>query len=240
MCTLGSITGRWLFKTRDLWRESGRTEEIIAGHGRLRYLGVRGQSSPLERGLNSGVNEAGVAVAITFTDMVSLDEALQSRTPRGVLVEEILATCSDLHSSLGRFSEYLNTPLVGGNIVIVTPLGSAVIEQRYPFSSIELVEGPVAVRTNHFLNLNIPGILVGNTENSIQRLARMNRLLDNGSGIDVNRIKSALADHHGSHSICSHDGELQTVSAVIYNLDARSMHYAAGQPCMTPWQEYQL
>ena len=240
MCTLGTITGNWLFKTRDLWRESGRVEEVVTGNGRLRYLGVRGQASPLERGLNSGINEAGVAVAITFADTVSLDAALDCRTPRGVLVEEILATCHDLDGALRRFGEFVRRPLVGGNIIIATLKGTAVIEQLYPRNSIELVTEPAVVRTNHFLNLNIPETLVGNATGSLQRHARMSQLLGDGEGIGLNRLKAVLADHDGAHSVCSHDGELHTVSGVIYDLAARVLHYAAGHPCLAPWQEHCL
>jgi hypothetical protein len=244
MCTLGAITGRYLFKNRDLWAGCNPAEEVVQGRGRYRYLGVRGQASPLERGLNSGINEAGVAVAITYVDRVPLAEALASRTPRGVLVEEILRSCGDLAAALRVAIDYLTLPLAGGNIVIQTPAGGVVLEELHPLFAIELIEAPVTVRTNHFLNLRVPGKLLGNLESSKARLDQMTRQLALGAGPepepDTSWIKKALSDHDGVYPVCSHGGELRTVSSAIYDLRERVLHYAGGNPCHTVWQAHAL
>lgn len=238
MCTLGAVNGRFLFKNRDLWSDSDPTEEIVSGHGRYRYVGIRGHSSPLERGLNSGVNERGVAVAITFVDTVPLGEALSHKTPRGVLVEEVLRSCSDLSSALRVVTDFLTEPLVGGNIVIATPEGGFVVEQLHPRFAVEFITGPITVRTNHFLNLRVEEQMPGNQDNTVARFSRMQSLLSDGTFNNLEKIQGVLADHHSSNQICSHSGELRTVSAVIYDLNAATLHYAAGPPCSTPWKQY--
>lgn len=238
MCTMGALNGRYLCKTRDLWHDSEPREEIVRGRGRLRYLGVRGHAAPGERGLNSGINEAGVAVAITFADTVPLTQALRQRTPRGVLVEEILAACGDLSSALQRLAEFQRVPLVGGNIIIMTRQGGVVLEQLFPRFCIEQIMEEVTVRTNHFLNLTEPEPLVGDRENSVARLRRMTALLGNGRDMGIGQLQGMLADHHGPHQICSHQGELRTVSAVVYDLTAARLLHAAGSPCNTNWQEF--
>jgi hypothetical protein len=240
MCTLGALTGRSLFKTRDLWKESDPQEEVVTGQGRLGYLGVRGHAAPGERGLNSGINEAGLAVAITFADTVPLAEALRHKTPRGVLVEEILASCPDLGSALRRAAEFAQLPLVGGNIVIMTPQGGAVLEQLYPLFCLEHVTGPVTVRTNHFNNVQQRSALRGSLDNSLARYRRLEALLGDGEGLGFDEIRHLLADHAGDHPICSHQGELTTVSAVIYDLAQPRLLHAPGPPCCTDWQEYRL
>ncbi|MBJ6724370.1 carcinine hydrolase/isopenicillin-N N-acyltransferase family protein [Geomesophilobacter sediminis] len=240
MCTLGAVTGRFLFKTRDLWGESDPFEEIVSRQGRLCYLGLRGQAAPGERGLNSGINEAGVAVAVTFADTVSLADALAKKTPRGVLVEEILGRCSDLASALRTAAEFQQLPLVGGNIVIMTPQGGAVIEELYPWYCVEQTVAPVTVRTNHFINLREPAPLKGDREGGLARHRRMVSLLSDGADVDARQLQAFLADHAGAHPICSHAGELTTVSAVIYDLEGRRLNYAPGPPCRTAWQEYRL
>ena len=238
MCTLGALNGRLLFKTRDLWGESDPQEKIARGRGRLRYLGVRGKATPNERGLNSGINEAGVAVAITFADTVPLARALRFKMPRGILVEEILATCHDLESALRKAAEFQRVPLVGGNIVIMTPQGGAVLEQLYPRHCVELIVAPATVRTNHYLNLSELEPLQGNRENSVARHLRLTELLGDGAQTGMEQVRQILSDHEGEHPICSHAGELTTVSAVVYDLAGTRLMHAAGPPCSTPWQEY--
>jgi hypothetical protein len=238
MCTLGAISGKYLFKTRDLWSESDTAEEIINGHGRYRYVGVRGHASPLEKGLNSGVNEKGVAVAITFVDTVPLAEALLHKIPRGVLVEKILSNCDDIASALQVITDFMPKQLVGGNIVVATPEGSLVLEQLYPRFAIEYVTKGISVRTNHFLNLVPDGEIIGNQDNSHERLLRMKSLLEKGRPTSLESIQASLTDHKNQHQICSHSGELRTVSAVVYDLNSAELHYAAGPPCSTNWKIY--
>jgi Acyl-coenzyme A:6-aminopenicillanic acid acyl-transferase len=238
MCTLGAISGSYLFKTRDLWSDSDPTEEIVSGHGRYRYIGVQGHASPLERGLNSGINEKGVAVAVTFVDAVPLAEALAAKTPRGVLVEEILRSCSDLSAALRIVTEFLTAPLVGGNIVIATPEGGFVVEQLYPCFAIEFITEPVTVRTNHFLNLRTNVVLQGDRNNFVSRFNRMHTLLDGVAAVGLETVQAALADHQSPHPVCSHAGELRTVSAAIYDLRSAAMHYAAGPPCSALWKRH--
>ncbi len=238
MCTLGAVNGRYLFKNRDLWCDSSRVEEVVCGQGNYRYRGIRGHASPLERGLNSGINEKGVAVAITFVDNVPLAEALLTKTPRGVLVEEILGSCGDLASAVTVITEYMKKPLVGGNIMVATPQGGVVLEQLYPRFVCEYFINPIVVRTNHFLNLPMEQSNQHEHNSSHDRSRRMCELLGNGDNASLTSIQGVLADHGGTHRICSHEGTLRTVSAVVYDVKAAVMHYASGPPCNTPWQRF--
>ena len=239
MCTLGAISGSYLFKTRDLWTESGQREEIVFSRGRYHYVGVRGYASPLEWGLNSGVNEKGLAVAITFVDSVPLAEALAYKTPRGVLVEELLRTCADLTSALRVTTDFLIKPLVGGTIVVVSPEGGFVVEQIHPRFAVEFITEQVTVRTNHFLNLRLNVTPLGDQNSSVSRYNRMKSLLGDGSGTELQNIQAALADHQSPYPVCSHSGELRTVSGAIYDLRMATLYHAAGSPCNTEWLKYQ-
>lgn len=247
MCTLGAIRNQFLFKNRDMGVGSGLTETLVREQGRYKYIGVAGHASPLERGLNSGINEAGVAVAITFVDHVSLPEAIKIKTPRGVLVEEILRTAGNLQDALRVVSDYLTTPLVGGNIVIVTPNGGAVLEQVYPRFAVEIIEQPVTVRTNHFLNLVLPEVTSVDPDNTAARFRRFSHLLspavqgEHIGGFSIAKIKQALSDHEGGHPICRH-GEAggSTVSSAIYDVQERSLHYVFGNPCSGTFQQFTL
>lgn len=247
MCTLGAIDGQFLFKNRDMEQGAGTAEDLVQGWGHLRYVGIAGHASPLERGLNSGINENGVAVAITFVDYEPLATMIQQRTPRGVLVEEILRNASDLPSALRIATDFLyKAPLVGGNIVIITPHEGAIIEQLYPKYAIEMIRQPITVRSNHFLNLKLDSKPAVNKENTEARFDRFTNLLatersSTGEAFCIENIKQALADHEGPHPICRHEGDsLVTVSTSIYDIQKRTLHYAYGNPCNGFFAQYSV
>ena len=248
LCTLGAIDGKFLFKNRDMDLGAGIAEDVMQGHGRLRFIGIAGHASPRERGLNSGINEAGVAAAMTFADVELLMEVLKTRMPRGVLIEEILRNARDLEAALRITGDFLHTtPLVGGNIVIMTPAGGAVVEQLYPRYAVEMIKQPVTVRTNHFLNLTVPGKLAVNERNSRNRFDKCGSLLtevaESGNAdehFNAEVIGRVLSNHEGRHPICRHGGRAVTVSAVIYDIRNRVMHYTHEQPCQGNFVHYTL
>lgn len=237
MCTLGVIPGRFIFKTRDLWTDSCKTENCVKRRALFDYMGIESRAYPGEKGLNSGINSAGISVAITFVDQISLESALKTKTPRGVLVEDILGHCSNVHEALSLYLKYYDTPLVGGNIVISGRTGGVTIEQIYSRSALEWHTTEPVVCTNHFLNLT----MVNNFDHggSNARWKQMKRLLEKGSN-DISSIKRAVSDHHGDFPVCSHDGNLKTNSAVIYDLHNLSMHYHYGPPCKNNWETESL
>ncbi|HWR29413.1 MAG TPA: carcinine hydrolase/isopenicillin-N N-acyltransferase family protein [Negativicutes bacterium] len=238
MCTLGAISSKFLFKNRDMGPDSGIQEDLVQERGRYKYVGVAGHASPLERGLNSGINEAGVSVAVTFVDHVPLPESISVKTPRGVLVEEILRTAGDLTAALRIISDYFLTPLVGGNIVILTPQGGAVIEQIYPRFAVEIIETPITIRTNHFLNLALPRETSIDQQNTHARFQRFSQLLAPAvdSNFGLTQIHQALSDHAGKHPICRHGSQGRTVSTAIYDLRKKVLHYTYGNPCEGKFQ----
>lgn len=242
MCTLGALKGKYLFKNRDMAVAAGLGEEVLKGQGRYRYVGIAGHASPREKGLNSGINEVGVSAAMTFVDQVSLPQALETRTSRGVLVEKILRETGTLGEALQLAVDFFHRhPLVGGNIVILTPSGGAVIEQLYPRISFEMIVDPVTVRTNHFLNLTVSGDLAVDRANSQARFQRFGHLLKERQPKSWTDIKDALADHEGEHPICRHgQQDALTVSTAIYDLSRRTLHYCYGHLCSDLFQQYAL
>jgi hypothetical protein len=81
-----------------------------AGCGRARQYN--------ERGLNNGINEAGVPVAITFADYVTLPETIESKMPHGVIVEAIQANAGEFLTALQVADLYQHSPLVERNITL--------------------------------------------------------------------------------------------------------------------------
>lgn len=245
MCTLGAIQGRYLFKNRDMGLDNGLAEDIIQGAGLYKYIGVAGHASPRERGLNSGINEAGVAVAITYVGTETLAQSLESKIPRGVLVEDVLCGAKDLGEALTIAVAHLNRDAyVGGNIVIATPEGIASIEELSPRYAVEIIHSPYFVRTNHFHNLVLPLEILANPDNTRLRYERFSELLAESESrkFNVEDIRKALGDHaNGENAICRHGEQLSvTVSSVVYDLQERAMYYLYGLPCSEPYVKYTL
>ncbi len=239
MCTLGVLPHHYLFKTRDLWQDSSQSEMVVERKARFRYIGIEGRAYSNESGLNSGINEAGIAVAITFVDHITLKSALGGKTPRGVLVEDILATCETIEEAVNTFIGYKDRPLVGGNIVITSPEGGVTIEQLYPRFALEWHREHPVVRTNHFLNLKGELDESNTSQNSLTRWQRLVELLHDGErGADS--IKTFLGDHSGKEPICNHKGSLVTRSAVIYDLNSRTLQYHSGFPCANKWTTFNI
>ena len=247
MCTLAVLPRGYLFKTRDLWHNSVQNEVVVQKAATFRYIGVQGQVHPNETGLNSGINSAGLSAAITFVDRVTLEEALASKTPRGVVVEDILGHCSTIVEAVERFVSYWERPLVGGNIVIASPEGGVTIEQLHPLSALEWHSDRPVVRTNHFLNLNADLFVAKELQdtfdwykqNSLDRFQRMNELLGRGAH-DLSSIRTLLGDHEGTSPVCSHTGQIRTRSASIYDFENLTLHYHSGTPCSNQWKIFSL
>lgn len=248
MCTSGALIGKFLFKNRDLGPQSGLEEDIARGYGAYRYIGVAGHAAPKERGLNSGLNEAGVAAQMTYVGTETLEESITNNVPRGVLIESILRNAANLDEALQIAAGLLNKyHFVGGTITINTLQGAAVIEEAYPRYAIERIgaERTWIVRTNHFENLVLPENFLPREENSKIRNRRLHELLEklDPAAVSPDDIRRALADHeNGENAICRHGGEAQaqTVSTVVYDLQKKQMHYLYGNPCELPFTVYTI
>lgn len=247
MCTSGALTGKLLFKNRDMGPLAGLNEDIVNGYGIYRYVGVAGHATPNERGLNSGINEAGIAALMTYVGSGELEKNIDENTPRGVLIESILRSAGTLEQAVDIATAFLSRhKFVGGNITINSPQGVAIIEEEYPRFSVEIVKNGWVVRTNHFENLTFDESKYVHIKNTRIRNARFHQLLGNldPNTVGPEDIKTALSDHeNGADAICRHKDVcegVQTVSTAIYDIENRKLFYAYGNPCSEELKEYNV
>jgi hypothetical protein len=235
MCTLGAVKGRFIFKNRDLGADNSFKEEIVQGNRTYSYVGIAGRSSAGERGLNSGINEKGIAAAITYVGGVSLGEDIAAKIPRGVIIEDIAGNAASLLEAAEIIQWHLNrNAYVGGNIVVAGEEGILSVEEIDRRFAFEFIQSDYFVRSNHFLNLSLREGLLKNKKESEQRYRIaddwfQSRYIDK---IEVQDIKELLSYHGEETSLCKH-GEFQsvTVSSAIYDLKKRELHYSHGNPC---------
>jgi len=230
VCTLGSVNGKYLFKNRDLSLQNCWSEEIIYSRRRYSYVGVAGRAAVQERGLNSGINEKGIAAAITYVGGGYLEDDLGRKIPRGVIIEEIVGNAATLMEALEIAQWHLNRDIhVGGNIVIAGDIGIISIEEIDRRIAVEFIDRAFFFRSNHFLNLSGP---VDGSDTQ-ERLVAISRIFEGKKPDEVSlrHIQEALAHRGEDALICKRkedhiNGEASiTVSTVIYDIGARTVHY---------------
>jgi isopenicillin-N N-acyltransferase-like protein len=114
-------------------------------------------------------------------------------------------------------------------------------------------DGGWLVHANHFESARLRGGDTGLplSMSSLARSARARRLLSAAvvdGGVSVGTFRSILSDHaHGSYAICRHaeptESPLQqtaTRASLIMDLSARSLSLAPGQPCLKPYEFFDL
>jgi hypothetical protein len=230
MCTLGSVNKKYLFKNRDMGVDNSFAEEIVQSKRRYSYVGIAGKTNVHERGLNSGINEKGVAAAITFVGLgetSSLSDEILQKIPRGVIIEDIVGNAATLLEAVEIAQWHLNRNVhVGGNIVIADDTGIVSIEELEYRFALEFVSDEFFFRSNHFLNLVLPP----EKDDSLDRLAAIHRIFSgkNASAVGLSQIQEALVYRGEDAKIYKkpEDGlSSVTVSAVIYDIPARTAHY---------------
>ncbi len=97
--------------------------------------------------------------------------------------------------------------------------------------------------TNHLRHPAVADLEWGDTLNSVMRLRRVERLLEAGAGTGrhtVDSIFTILSDHSNyPKSVCKHpdpehNPHAQTVSSLVIDVTARTLHVRPGFPCSTP------
>ena len=107
------------------------------------------------------------------------------------------------------------------------------------------------VHANHFVDP--AGIGINETPNefrpfSCKRQEQLEKLLASSRPVTIEAIKEHLSDHtNPPRSICRHEvptapinEQYRTISGVIMDLQAQTMHISDGPPCQNEWQSLEL
>jgi hypothetical protein len=203
-------------------------EEIVLNIRRYSYVGIAGKTNEFERGLNSGINEKGIAAAITYVGpRGSLSGNIENRIPRGIIVEDIVGNAGNLLEAAEIAQWHLSRdPHVGGNIVIVSGEGIVSIEEIDRRFAVAFIDSEFFLQSNHFLNLNRPP----DEGDSPERFAAINRLFagKRAADVDIPFIKDVLS-YRGNYALIFKKREDKvggvTVSTVIYDIEKKTAHY---------------
>ena len=218
----------------------------VRGH---RYIYVTSAGSPAV--FSSGMNEAGLAVADTHVAPCECGPGLA----RYSAMMEILEHHSHVESALDYLREVRH--IGDGTLTLVDRAGNmAVFEAGHGTHSIIRPEHGYVISTNHFRGTILRDCWIDSSPpelqgNSQSRFARVATALGTAWGqVDAFWAQKLMADHGGSyatvaqrkqHSICRHrdvDPQSITVSSVLFLPQERTLLFANGQPCQTPFQAW--
>lgn len=136
---------------------------------------------------------------------------------------------------------------IGANIMLATPQGPANLEVTIDQVHL-LTHATCLTHTNHCLHAELcqwnevyPELI-----ESHPRKTRIDELLKEG-GFSLEQLQSVLRDHSGHpRSICRHTnddpqhGYWTTVFSVVLDATNAQMYVARGNPCVRPYEKYQL
>jgi isopenicillin-N N-acyltransferase like protein len=190
-----------------------------------------------------GFNEAGLGLCGNYLETSS------HRGKTGIpipLLRRRLLGCESVEEAVALLD---STPLsTSSNFLLCDRSGNAVDCEVTPVTVYKSRKTePVLVHTNHFRYAAnaIRDDGLERVPDSKDRADRLESLLDPGNGkIDLDVLKTALADHRGyPSSICRHgdDGpQWQTLASHIIDLRRLTMHVAKGHPCESDYHAVAL
>ncbi len=107
------------------------------------------------------------------------------------------------------------------------------------------VDGQIT-HSNHFRSTDLTGedLYARRKPHTLTRLRNVTESLSERPSLSVDDLKKVLADHQDSpSSVCQHPNEAvherertATIAGVIMDVSNRTMHLAAGRPCVARWE----
>jgi len=191
---------------------------------------------------SSGINARGLALA---------DTQVSVRTHRVgylryFLMTRLLARCADLAEALALIRAH---PHAGGGTLVIADARGATAAVELSARGPEIVEGPLSVRTNHYVT---PGaadetLSPGNDRiagDSRARFAFLSKALP-GTRWDAEKARRLMATHiegDGGAPICRHgaDDGTMTIASAVYSCRAGALLVCPSNPCSGEWRRHDL
>ena len=185
-----------------------------------------------------GFNSAGIGV--TANGLISDRDAADHGVPFWVLARGV-NNANTLDSALVNVIRTERS--LSGNLMISHEDGEVIDLEVTPDNvGVMYPEGGVLSHTNHFIELRhqVKDLFRASIPDSLIRSNRAQKLLSRRRGkITVGDFKAVFTDHFSyPNSLCRHpnpkvplDKGFTTISSMIYDLNARTLHYSVHNPC---------
>ncbi|MBU3904897.1 MAG: C45 family peptidase [Nanoarchaeota archaeon] len=139
----------------------------------------------------------------------------------------------------------INNRMIGENSLMV--FRNKIFDVEMTPKTYDIISGrKYLAHTNHVLSKKLIKQETRHSQDTIWRLDRANKLLENNK-ISIDLFKKILSDHtHRPHSICCHEYEKRkgvpyaTIGSAIVNVTKGEFYIAHGNPCKSKYIKYKL
>ncbi len=200
----------------------------------------------VEAGLLAKVGMNAAGVGLCTNTLVSDGDEGRIGVPYHVLLRAVL------DSGSGREAAETITGAeraLSANYLIADDTGFAADLETAPRADGVRVLTPVdgqITHANHFRSTDLTGedLYARRKPHTLTRLRNVTESLSERPSLSVDDLKKVLADHQDSpSSVCQHPNEAvherertATIAGVIMDVSDRTMHVAAGRPCVARWE----
>ncbi|MFC6906653.1 C45 family peptidase [Halalkalicoccus tibetensis] len=230
--------GPLVLKNRDIAGRGTRPKSIIEQPPIDDYHGFLTVDTCGTISTFKGVNDRGLVAANTYIDSARDDVEPEDQLRNGTVIRRILEECASVGDARELLESHPTRLLCGQTLFLADATDSALLEVDPVTERITVEDGPVVVRTNHFVNSAST-----RTESSRKRRERALELLE-GERPDREEVRAVARDHAngpGDESICRHPepetdephafGQLTTASATIFEGGSPMIDVWMGSPC---------
>jgi len=239
--------GALVVKNRDYRGEHGILQQVFLHRdsvdGARTLLCVGSLGSP--GAFSSGMNSAGLAVV--DTQIGTRDHGVGWL--RYFLMTTLLRECADVGEALAFIAAVPHAG--GGSLVLGDACGiTACVELGHTEAPVITRSMAWVARTNHYLDAGMASHLLSPPDDlnntSQTRLSQVQSWLAlQGGDIDLARAQTLMSSHQDQGSICLHaqansQTQSRTLSSVVYDTHAQTLHISNGNPCNSVWTRFSL
>nr|WP_263324464.1 C45 family peptidase [Neobacillus sp. Marseille-Q6967] len=205
-----------------------------------------------QEGVNSGINEEGLAVLSSYAG-TKLPEFRNLPDTRGVANESVLSQCSTVQEGLDKMEAFLKDQPsgVGGTHFLIDASGTMAVLEHEPHQRVQkqLSKTAYLVRANH------PSLLQDEIEwedRWLRHIFAEKSLIQMTETHWLEEMKKLLSSHHPNAesaqtgALCIHNFKNKgsrskdltlhtTETALIFDIKTRKMIYSDGPPCHNQW-----
>ncbi len=209
-----------------------RIRDLVRLHPPEGFASI-GMMGSVPGGRYDGVNEAGLFVSL---HAVMADEPPPRPGIPFHLIPRILLECC--RSAEEAVEMLLRMPhILPLNFLVADPRCGYAVEVHPTAVAVRELQGDVLAVTNHYEHHRMRP-LQGRRDLrfSMRRKERLERWIEAGEGEPQERLREALSDHEAP--LCGHRPSFTTLWSAIAALHGRSIEYAFGPPCRTPFRSF--
>ncbi|KYH26408.1 acyl-coenzyme A:6-aminopenicillanic acid acyl-transferase [Halalkalicoccus paucihalophilus] len=231
--------GALVLKNRDIAGRGTRPKSVIEQPPIDDYHGFLTVDTCGTISTFKGVNDRGLVAANTYIDRTRDDIDPEDQLRNGTVIRRLLEECATVSEARSLLDSHRTRRLCGQTLFLADASASALLEIDPVAERITVDDGPITIRTNHFVDSAST-----RTGSSTKRRKRALELLAGEARLGREDLWAVARDHAngpGDESICRHPepgtdephafGQLTTASSAVFEGGSPVIEIRMGAPC---------